>query len=107
MPDRRCVQSKPKKVVKIPTTIELHAISDKLGTDEKTARFRALVLLAGWCGLRFGEVSELRRKDFDRECAVVTISRGGHAPTRAVHDRHHENGEQRIVTIPPRTFAKT
>ena len=56
---------KPKKEVKIPTTVELHGIADKLGADERTAQFNAMVLLAGWCGMRFGEVSELRRRDFD------------------------------------------
>ena len=35
---------KPKKV-KIPTTVELHGIADKLGTDEQTARFNALCYL--------------------------------------------------------------
>ena len=72
---RGAMNPKTKKVVKIPTTVELHGIADKLGADERTARFRALVLLAGWCGMRFGEVSELRRKDFDADCTVVTISR--------------------------------
>ena len=65
----------PKKVVNIPTTTELHAIADKLGSDDRTARFKALVLLAGWCGMRFGEVSDLRRKDFDADCTTVAISR--------------------------------
>lgn len=99
---------KPKKVVKIPTTVELHAIADKLGTDERTAQFRALVLLAGWCGMRFGEVTELRRRDFDRDCTVVTISRGvTHRadPNTPGADRCRvgstKNGEQRTVTIPP------
>lgn len=96
----------PKKVVKIPTTIELHGIADKLGTDERTARFRALVLLAGWCGLRFGEVSELRRKDLDGDCVVVTISRS--VTHRLADDGSRcrvkigtKNDEQRAVTIPP------
>ena len=96
---------KPKKVVKIPTTLELHGIADKLGTDERTARFKAMVLLAGWCGMRFGEVSELRRRDFDRDCAVVTITRG--VTHRLSDDGSRcrigttKNGEQRTVTIPP------
>jgi integrase len=64
-----------KKAHKTPTTVELHAIADKLGADPRYERFKALVLLAGWCGVRFGEVSELRRKDFDRDCATVTITR--------------------------------
>jgi integrase len=28
-------------------------------------RYRTLVLLGAWCGLRFGELSELRRRDID------------------------------------------
>ena len=64
---------KVRKQVKIPTTVELHGIADKLGTDERTSRFRALVLLAGWCGMRFGEVTELRRRDFAADCTVVIL----------------------------------
>ncbi|MCH9736129.1 MAG: site-specific integrase [Actinomycetia bacterium] len=96
---------KPKKVVKIPTTVELHGIANNLGADERTVRFRALVLLAGWCGMRFGEVSELRRKDFDADCTVVTISRG--VTHRLAEDGSRcrigstKNAESRTVTIPP------
>ena len=96
---------KPKKKVKILTTVELHGIADKLGADEKTSRFKALVLLAGWCGMRFGEVSELRRKDFDRDCTVVTISRGVTHRLAQDGSRCHigttKNGEERSVAIPP------
>lgn len=105
---RGAMNPKTKKVVKIPTTVELHGIADKLGADERTARFRALVLLAGWCGMRFGEVSELRRKDFDADCTVVTISRAvTHRadPNTPDDDRCRidttKNAESRTVTIPP------
>jgi integrase len=85
---------KPKKKVKIPTTVELHTIADKLGADERTSPFKSLVLLAGWCGMRFGEVTELRRKDFDRDCTVVTIARAVTPPFGrrrfALPYRHHE-----------------
>ena len=103
---------KAKKQAKPATTVELHAIADKLGTVEGSARFKALVLLAGWCGLRFGEVSELRRGDFNADCSVLTVS-------RAVTHRLDPNadkgsrcrvdttktGEQRTVTIPPHIRA--
>lgn len=32
-------------------------------TEEMPERYRAMVLLAAWCALRFGELTELRRKD--------------------------------------------
>jgi integrase len=60
---------------RITTTVELLAIADKLGADDGT--IQALVLLAGWCGLRFREVSELSRKDFDADCKTATIWRAG------------------------------
>ncbi|MGE0214900.1 tyrosine-type recombinase/integrase [Mycolicibacterium sp.] len=95
------MNTKAKENVKIPTTADLHAIADKLGASETQARFKALVLLAAWCGLRYGEVSELRRKDITDDCSVVSI-------TRAVGHRGGEcllgptkTGERRIVTIPP------
>jgi hypothetical protein len=39
--------TKVKKKVKIPSTVEMHGIADKLGADDNTVRFRALVPLAG------------------------------------------------------------
>jgi len=39
-------------------------------------RLRALVLIGAWCGLRFGELIELRRKDLDLRQAVLRVRRG-------------------------------
>ena len=41
--------------------------------DNMPERFRAMVVLAAWCGLRFGELAELRRVDIDGP--VVHVSR--------------------------------
>jgi integrase len=56
--------------------------------------------------MRFGEVSELRRKDFDADCTVVAISRS--VTHRLAEDGSRcrvkigtKNDEQRTVTIPP------
>lgn len=38
-------------------------------------KYRALILLAAWCGLRWGEVSELRRKDLDLKAMTVRVER--------------------------------
>jgi integrase len=38
-------------------------------------KYRALILLAAWCGLRWGEVSELRRKDVDLASMTVGVER--------------------------------
>jgi integrase len=38
-------------------------------------RYRAAVLLAAWCALRFGELTELRRSDVDLKAGVVHVRR--------------------------------
>ena len=65
-------------------------------------RYRLMVLLAAWCGLRFGELAELRRADIDLAHGVVHVRRGvvrgdgGHV----VKDPKSEAGK-RDVAIPP------
>jgi integrase len=42
-------------------------------------RFKALVLLSAWAALRFGEATELRRKDISNACESIIVSRAvGH-----------------------------
>jgi len=36
-------------------------------------RYQLMVLLASWCGLRFGELAELRRSDIDAKAGVVHV----------------------------------
>jgi integrase len=38
--------------------------------------YRLMVLLASWCALRFGELTELRRSDIDLKNGKVMIKRG-------------------------------
>lgn len=71
-------------------------------TEAMPDRYRAMVLLAAWCGLRFGELTELRRRDVDIEDARIHVERG---VTRVkgqmiVGDPKSEAGKRR-VTIPP------
>jgi integrase len=40
------------------------------------SRYRLMTLLAAWCGLRFGELAELRRSDVDLNTGVLHIRRG-------------------------------
>ena len=107
--------AKPKRKVRIASTPELHAIADHLGAGAGTAQFKALVLLAAWCGLRFGEVSELRRKDVNRDCSVLTVTRAvthrsdpnaaeqgnGVDAGRCRIDSTKGGEDERVVTIPP------
>jgi integrase len=109
------LKAKPKKRAKVMTTVELHAIADKLVAEEATAQLSALVLLAGWCGMRFGEVVELRRGDLAADCSVVSVTRAvthrsdpnakglgsTAAPSRCRIDTTKGAETVRRVTIPP------
>jgi integrase len=54
------------------------ATLDELGiiTDEMPDEYRAMILLASWCALRFGELAELRRMDLDMRDEVIRVRRG-------------------------------
>lgn len=39
------------------------------------ARFALMVMLAGWCALRFGELAELRRSDIDTKTGRIKVRR--------------------------------
>jgi integrase len=43
--------------------------------DAMPERYRPMTLLAAWCGLRFGELTELRRKDIDLANGVIHVRR--------------------------------
>jgi integrase len=40
------------------------------------AKYRLMILLAAWCAMRFGELTELRRKDIDLKQGVIKVRRG-------------------------------
>lgn len=48
----------------------------KLVDAMEPPRYRAMLLLASWCALRFGELTELRRKDVDLDDRVIRVRRG-------------------------------
>lgn len=64
-------QSKRAKQIEPATLAQLATLVDAM-----PARYGAMVLLSSWCGLRFGEVTELRRKDVDLRGGVLHIRRG-------------------------------
>lgn len=63
-------------------------------------RLKALVLLSAWCGLRWGEVIELRRKDFDNDAEVVFVGRGVTHRGECRTDTP-KSGKPRVVAVPP------
>lgn len=65
-------------------------------------RLQSSVLLAAWCGLRWGETSELRRKDVSVDCSALNVRRGVvyRAGAFIVSTPKTEAGK-REVAIPP------
>jgi integrase len=88
-----------KRVKKIrPATLpELEALVKAL-----PERYRLMALLACWCGLRFGELAELRRADVDVKNGIVHVRRGVVRINggRKVKGPKSEAGK-RDVAIPP------
>ncbi len=62
--------TKRKITIRPATLAELEAI-----TDSMPERLAMIVVLAAWCAPRFGELTELRRKDVDLDGEVLRIRR--------------------------------
>jgi integrase len=83
----------------VPDIDSLAMIADRI-----EPKFKALVLISSWCGLRFDEAIELCRKDISDGCEIITIA-------RVVTHRARQDGETKadrcIVDTPksgkPRT----
>jgi len=65
-------------------------------------RLQALVLLSAWCGLRFGESTELRRKDVDLVRSALIVDRGVvRAEGGFVIGTPKSEAGKREVSVPP------
>jgi integrase len=66
-------------------------------------KYRAAVPVAAWCGLRFGELIELRRKDIHTEGNRITLKIRRAATT--VHNKLAVGPHNKLVVGPPKTDA--
>jgi len=82
-----------------PATLEeLEALVAALPSD----RYKLMTLLAAWCALRFGELTELRRKDIDTKNGVIRIRRAvARVNGRPVIGTPKSDAGSRDVNIPP------
>jgi integrase len=65
-------------------------------------RYRVMALLAAWCGLRFGELTELRRDDVNTKAGVIHVRRGVvRAAGETVVKKPKSDAGIRDVAIPP------
>ncbi|MGV8965327.1 MAG: tyrosine-type recombinase/integrase [Cellulomonas sp.] len=89
--------SKRARAIQPATLAELTVI-----TDAMPARLKLIVLLAAWCALRFGELTELRRSDIDLRKGRVRVRRGvTRAYNLVVIGTPKSDAGIRDVAIPP------
>lgn len=86
----------------IPTAVQVHALAEAM----PTAKYRTMTLLSAWCGLRFGETTELRRKDValddDGTPVAIRVRRAVvHVSGQAVVGDPKSEAGIRDVAIPP------
>jgi integrase len=67
---RAAMQTNRKRDVDVLTPAQVDKLAAKM-----PAQLRTSVILAAWCGLRWGETSELRRKDISSDCATLRVRR--------------------------------
>ena len=89
--------SKRVKKIRPATLADLEALAAAMPD-----RLRVAVLLGAWCGLRFGELTELRRKDVDLKNGVLHVRRGVvRAGGQVIVDTSKSEAGKRDVAIPP------
>lgn len=80
------------------------ATLDELAVIVQTvpARYKLMMLLAAWCALRFGELTELRGHDIDTKSGVIKVRRGvTWVDGEAVVGKPKSDAGVRDVAIPP------
>ena len=93
----KAMGSNAKRQAVILTPAEVAALADAI----EPGRLRMLVLLSAWCGPRWGEAIELRRKDISAECSVITINRGATHRQKQCWIDTPKSGKGRKVVVPP------
>ncbi len=86
--------SPERPVVPVPTLMKLF--------DEIPVRYRALLLLATFASLRFGELAALRRRNLDLAAGTVRVSRSMAQMNdgRLIEDDPKSHAGRRVVAIP-------
>jgi integrase len=92
------VMNPPRK--REPTILSVPEVAS-LADAIKPERLKALVLLSAWCGVRWGEVSELRRRDVGDDCQVLYVSRAVTRRDGLYRVDTPKSGKGRAIVIPP------
>ncbi len=80
-----------------PVILSVEEVAQVADTIEP--QLKALVLISAWCGLRWGEVIELRRKDVSVDASVLSVGRGATHRGGCRIDTP-KSGKGRVVVVP-------
>lgn len=94
---RKAMNVQPKKRATILDVPEVN----KLALALKPDRLAALIYVAAWCGCRWGELIELRRKDVSADASIITVARGATHRNGQCFIDSPKSGKGRTVTVPP------
>ncbi|MCT1617655.1 tyrosine-type recombinase/integrase [Janibacter hoylei] len=90
-------RSKVRREPEVLTRAELFALADAM-----PEKHRALTLICGLCGLRFGEAVALRRRDIDLEARTIAVARTAiRADGKKVAGPPKTAAGRRTVAMPP------
>jgi integrase len=81
----------------ILTRAELAAAADAIEPEQ----LRCLVLVSAWCGLRWGEAIEMRRRDISKDRDVILVSRAASHRAKGCRIDMPKSGRARAVVMPP------
>ena len=73
----------------------------KIATEIQPPQLKAAVLIAAWCGLRWGELIELRRRDIAPDCTAISVGRAVTHRSGECSISTPKSGKPRTVTVPP------
>jgi integrase len=79
----------------VVTIAQVYALAEAVGP-----RYQALILLACFCGLRWGELAALRREDINCDTGTVRVTRQLPAGTSKVFTPPKSDAGRRLVVIP-------
>src|SRR5450756_627872 len=89
------------KDITLLTVAQVQALADAM-----PARHRLLVLLAAWCGLRFGELTGLRRRDINLDEETISIEQAAVTVGGARRITTPKSAaSRRTVYLPPHVIA--
>ncbi len=77
----------------------------KVALAMRPEKLKALVLISAWCGLRWGEVTELRRGDIAPDCSLISVARAVTHCKGQCHVSTPKSGKPRQVYVPPHIQA--